>query len=235
MSVDSLKCFFLNKGHFHSSPVNLNTFIPDPSSDTLFGCFYILAYGMAQYETNKHMTNNALEKQRKFKCIEDLQNKGRTCSTNILGGIPLSQYAIQLGTCEYIDLSIFFGLCHAYNIDTAYIYRKRYYSTYIHDDSSEESSKKQIYILNISNIFGEQAIPSYYLTLVDYSSINWNDMYLLHTISNPLPSSKTITKATLLHIIKTFSDTIYDPFIADIDKCKKTHLYEHAKTILKLI
>lgn len=228
--LNRLHCFFLNHDHFREDRTYDTTIVPDQDSDTLFVCFYILTYGLVEYQKNTHMMNRSLERQLKFKCIDYLSKRltGTKKSATDL------HYESQLGTSKYIDLPTFFALCEAYNTNVVFIHGNRYYTNGM-DDIHSSIEDKDVPLLCISNITGSGSKePSYYLKTVRSKSIPWDTMYKLHTLTSPLPPIRTMSKNDIIQLIHRFEDTP-DRSLKDMNKDKKTHLYAHAETLLKLI
>jgi hypothetical protein len=226
MLLSRLHCFFLNHNHFRQDHVDDTTIAPDKHSDTLFGCFYILTYGVSEYQKHTHMTNRSLDRQLKFQCIEYLSKRitgSKKTATDI-------HYETQLGVCDRIDLYTFFGLCEAYNSKVIFINGNRYYAVGMDGivTTTVEYQETYVSVLCISDE------PSYYLKTVSTRSIPWNDLYRLHTLESPLPPARTLSKNDIIQILYRFTDTS-DTCINDMNREKKTHLYARAQTLLKLI
>jgi hypothetical protein len=185
---------------------------------------------VVEYQKNIHMINSSFEHQLKFKCIDYLSKRitgTKKTATDL-------HYESQLGTSKYIDLHTFFALCKAYQKNVVFIHGNKYYTNGM-DDINSSVEDQDVSLLCISNIDGKDPQePSYYLKTVCSKSIAWDTMYRLHTLVSPLPPIRTMSKNDIIQLIHRFEDTP-ERSIKEMNKDKKTHLYAHAQTLLKLI
>ena len=103
--------------------------------DSLFWCFYILKYGYSKYEMevgNQHFT---IEKQEKFKYIDELRKPLNKDLLKIHKIKPLSLLEDDLANQERISIKTFFALCIIENINVILIDKRKVYEVLTTDDS----------------------------------------------------------------------------------------------------
>ena len=222
--ITQLNQFFLKNVHFKKDSIDVNIFNPKESSDTLFGCFYILTYGIVEYEKKSHMMNTTHENQLKFKCINHITHR-KLHLGGISKGLPEFHYENTLGNNIHIDLHTFFGLCYAYDVPVAYIQGNKYYYT----SNSHPLDINHIHVLTKS---GHPTKPLYCIHQANTDSIQWNELYRLVAPASPLPPVQTMSKSTLLTIIERFYT---GDSLGIVTKYTKKQLYECAQGLLKLI
>ena len=220
MTTIQVSPFFLKKSHLQLiAPVNATSINPESSEDSLFGCFYIMAYGIVEYEKNIHMMNRSHEKQLKFKCIEKLS------ASNVLH----DQCASILGNNQYIDIPTFFELCKAYHISATYIHKNIYYTT----ESTHTPGNINLLCVH-TNSTSRQNASRYTINQVPYDSIHWNDMYQVWSIGYPLPPISKIPKASIIQLLDKFAN-LQEILPNKLTTYSKKHIYECAERLLKLI
>ena len=102
--------------------------------DSLFWCFYILKYGLSKYEMevgNQHFT---IEKQEKFKYIDEIR---KTTNKDLLKTHKIKPFSLledDLANQERISIKTFFALCIIENINILLIDKRKVYEIIMSDD-----------------------------------------------------------------------------------------------------
>jgi hypothetical protein len=223
--IYNLSNFFLIEDHFKSKPVDGSSIYPAPDTDELFGCFYILKYGVVKYETTIHLNKHEIETYSKLECLEYIfKNKPAVRKLNRL--LSAAYYAERLEVGTKIDLHTFFILCHLYNLNITYICNKVYYTTLSNEALSLDPDDTLRYILC------KKSTHSYHIQEVTQSDMNiGNTMFRIHSLASPLPDISKMSKDQLVHILETYCN---NGDIASIFTSRKL-LYDYVKSLLKLI
>ena len=223
--IYNLSNFFLNGDHFKSKPVDGSIIYPAPDTDELFGCFYILKYGVVKYETTIHLNKHEIETYSKLECLEDVfKNKSLVRKLNRL--LSSAYYAERLEVGTNIDLQTFFVLCHLYNLKITYICNKVYYTTLSDEEISLDPEDTLRYILckKSAHSYHIQEVPQRIMSI-------GNTMFRIHSLASPLPDINKMSKDQLMHILETYCTKVD---IASIPTSRKL-LYDYVKSLLKLI
>lgn len=113
-------------------------FVPE-EKDTLFWCFYILAYGIDKYN-GLHSRNIVVEKKIKIDLIEIFrQNNIKSIIKERKLG-PISNIENSLLNEKSIDLKTFEALCIIKDISCVYLFNRCYYPINIEDDENNNES-----------------------------------------------------------------------------------------------
>ena len=102
--------------------------------DSLFWCFFILKYGFSKYEMEVGNQHFSIEKQEKFKYIDELR---KTCNKDLLKMHkikPLSLLEDDLANQDRISIKTFFALCIVEKINVMLIDKRKVYEVLITDD-----------------------------------------------------------------------------------------------------
>ena len=102
--------------------------------DSLFWCFYILKYGFSKYEMEVGNQHFQIEKQEKFKYIDEIR---KTCNKDLLKMHkikPLTLIEDDLANQERISIKTFFALCIIENINIILIDKRKIYEVLTIDD-----------------------------------------------------------------------------------------------------
>jgi len=130
---DTLKPLLKSKDP--TSPIKPKDTIYKPfKKDSLFWCFYILKHGFSKYEIEVGNQHFSIEKQEKFKYIDELR---KTCNKDLLKMHkikPLSLLEDDLANQERISIKTFFALCIVEKINVMLIDKRKVYEILITDD-----------------------------------------------------------------------------------------------------
>ena len=102
--------------------------------DSLFWCFFILKYGFSKYEMEVGNQHFSIEKQEKFKYIDELR---KICNKDLLKMHkikPLSLLEDDLANQDRISIKTFFALCIVEKINVMLIDKRKVYEVLITDD-----------------------------------------------------------------------------------------------------
>jgi hypothetical protein len=102
--------------------------------DSLFWCFFILKYGFSKYEMEVGNQHFQIEKQEKFKYIDQIR---KTCNKDLLKMHkikPLTLIEDDLANQERISVKTFFALCIIENINIILIDKRKIYEILTTDD-----------------------------------------------------------------------------------------------------
>ena len=102
--------------------------------DSLFWCFFILKYGFSKYEMEVGNQHFSIEKQEKFKYIDELR---KTCNKDLLKMHkikPVSLLEDDLANQDRISIKTFFALCIVEKINVMLIDKRKVYEVLITDD-----------------------------------------------------------------------------------------------------
>jgi hypothetical protein len=102
--------------------------------DSLFWCFYILKYGFSKYEMEVGNQYFSIEKQEKFKYIDELRKPSNKDLLKIHKIKPLSLLEDDLANQERISIKTFFALCVIENMNIILIDKRKVYEILTTDD-----------------------------------------------------------------------------------------------------
>jgi hypothetical protein len=102
--------------------------------DSLFWCFYILKYGFSKYEMEVGNQQFSIEKQEKFKYIDELRKQSNKDLLKIHKIKPLSLLEDDLANQERISIKTFFALCIIENMNIILIDKRKVYEVLTTDD-----------------------------------------------------------------------------------------------------
>ena len=102
--------------------------------DSLFWCFYILKYGFSKYEMEVGNQHFSIEKQEKFKYIDELHKPIKKDLLKIHKIKPLSLLEDDLANQERISIKTFFALCINENMNVILIDKRKVYEVLTTDD-----------------------------------------------------------------------------------------------------
>lgn len=223
--IYNLSAFFLNNDHFKARPIDGSIVYPAPDTDALFGCFYILKYGVVKYETTIHLNKHEIETYSKLECLEYIF-KNKTSVRKLNRILPIEHYSERLDTGRRIDLPTFFILCHLYNLKITYIYNNIYYTTWSDEDMQLSTPE------NIHYLLCKKPDDVYYIQKVAQSHMNLsNNMFRIHSLASPLPDIGKMSKDQLVYILETYCVNVDGVPVPSLKKS----LYDYVKSLLKLI
>lgn len=106
--------------------------------DSLFWCFFILKNGFSKYEMEVGNQDFSIEKQEKFKYIDELRKPCNKDLLKIHKIKPLSLLEDDLANQERISIKTFFALCIVEKINVILIDKRKIYEVIITDDPKIE-------------------------------------------------------------------------------------------------
>jgi len=106
--------------------------------DSLFWCFFILKHGFSKYEMEVGNQDFSIEKQEKFKYIDELRKPCNKDLLKIHKIKPLSLLEDDLANQERISIKTFFALCIVEKINVILIDKRKIYEMLITDDPKIE-------------------------------------------------------------------------------------------------
>jgi hypothetical protein len=224
MLMNQLSCFFFKDIHFRSISIDETKLYTQPNTDSLLGCFYILKHGITQYERNVHIMKD-FDVSFKYECM-DYITKNKKKVNSFHKKFSSIHFITILSSNTHIDIETFFMLCYLYDISITYIHELLFYSTAYPCESST-----YIKVLCKTNDFKNKTI-SYHIENIPYTSISWENMYQITSITYPLPDITKISKEQLMHILSTFCSNKEK---THHNITNKRDLYECVNSLLKLI
>ena len=190
---------------------NNGNFIP-PQEDKLFWCFFVIKYGLDEYELLGTHTFEK-EKQVKFEMIEKIRKKKDVLKANQFK--PIHSFEDDLANNKVISLNTFMALLCLENKNITYIENKKMF----HCCRNEED----MYILHKK----ENNVPYYELDMnVDKQKIDGlRDTHII------MPSFQTKLKAMSSYTLDELKEMCdkYDIVIPSNKKILKIDLYERIK------
>jgi hypothetical protein len=114
--------------------VTKDTIYKPYKKDSLFWCFYILKYGFSKYEMEVGNQQFSIEKQEKFKYIDELRKAVNKDLLKIHKIKPLSLLEDDLANQERISIKTFFALCIIENMNIILIDKRKVYEVLTTDD-----------------------------------------------------------------------------------------------------
>ena len=100
--------------------------------DTLFWCFYILKYGISNYEMEIGNQHFVVEKKEKIQYVETIRTKKEILKLHKIK--PISEVEFDLANNEQISIKTFFSLCAIENINAMIIDKRKKYELLCNDD-----------------------------------------------------------------------------------------------------
>jgi len=114
--------------------VSKDTIYKPYKKDSLFWCFYILKYGFSKYEMEVGNQHFPIEKQEKFKYIDELRKQNNKDVLKIHKIKPLSLLEDDLANQERISIKTFFALCIIENMNIILIDKRKVYEVLTTDN-----------------------------------------------------------------------------------------------------
>ena len=183
-------------------------------SDSLFWCFYILKYGLSKYEMevgNQHFT---IEKQEKFKYIDEIR---KTVNKDLLKTHKIKPFSLledDLANQERISIKTFFALCIIENINILLIDKRKVYEIMMSDDP-------KIHVVHRNSVSYEHHIE----LDITASAINvYKDTY--YKMSSFDVSLKSMASYKLEELIELCNKLGVDLETSDKKKYLKKDIYE---------
>lgn len=118
-----------------NKPQNQNTnrdLYKPRQKDSLFWCFYILKYGISNYEMDIGNQHFVVEKKEKFKYVETIRTKKEVLKLHKIK--PISEVEFDLANNEQISIKTFFSLCAIENINAIIIDKRKKYELICNDE-----------------------------------------------------------------------------------------------------
>jgi hypothetical protein len=192
--------------------------------DSLFWCFYILKHGFSKYEMEVGNQHFSIEKQEKFKYIDELR---KTCNKDLLKMHkikPLSLLEDDLANQERISIKTFFALCIVEKINVMLIDKRKVYEILITDDP-------KIHVIHRNSISYEHHIELDVST--DAINVYRETYYKMSTFDATLKSMASYKVEELLELCKKLNISLEHPFKEEKDgkeekkkKLGKKDIYE---------
>ena len=120
-------------------------FFKPKQKDSLFWCFYILKYGYGKYEIEVRNQSFVIEKQEKFKYIEEMRSAENKALIKMYKIKPLSELEDDLANKLQISIKVFFALCVVEKINVLLIDNRKLYECLCNDSEI-------IYVVHKNNI-----------------------------------------------------------------------------------
>ena len=111
-----------------------DTMYKPSKKDSLFWCFYILKYGFSKYEMEVGNQHFLIEKEEKFKYIDELRKQSNKDLLKIHKIKPLSLLEDDLANQSKISIKTFFALCIIENMNVILIDKRKAYEVLTTDD-----------------------------------------------------------------------------------------------------
>jgi hypothetical protein len=210
-SKDTLKPLLKSKDSI--SPIKPKDTIYKPfKKDSLFWCFYILKHGFSKYEMEVGNQHFSIEKQEKFKYIDELR---KTCNKDLLKMHkikPLSLLEDDLANQERISIKTFFALCIVEKINVMLIDKRKVYEILITDDP-------KIHVIHRNSVSYEHHIE---LDIsVDAINVYRETYYKMSTFDVSLKSMASYKVEELLDLCKKLDIVLSNENQEEKEKKKK--------------
>jgi len=179
--------------------------------DSLFWCFFILKHGFSKYEMEVGNQHFSIEKQEKFKYIDELR---KTCNKDLLKMHkikPLSLLEDDLANQERISIKTFFALCIVEKINVMLIDKRKVYEILITDDP-------KIHVIHRNSVSYEHHIELDVST--DAINMYRETYYKMSTFDVSLKSMASYKVEELLDLCKKL-DIVLDQSFKEEKKEKK--------------
>ena len=128
------KTIHINSKNKLKQMVSKDTIYKPYKKDSLFWCFYILKYGFSKYEMEVGNQHFPIEKQEKFKYIDELRKQSNKDLLKIHKIKPLSLLEDDLANQERISIKTFFALCIIENMNIILIDKRKVYEVLTTDN-----------------------------------------------------------------------------------------------------
>jgi|688.fasta_scaffold539742_2 hypothetical protein len=188
--------------------------------DSLFWCFFILKHGFSKYEMEVGNQQFSIEKQEKFKYIDELR---KTCNKDLLKMHkikPLSLLEDDLANQERISIKTFFALCIVEKINVMLIDKRKVYEILITDDP-------KIHIIHRNSISYEHHIELD--VLPETINMYRETYYKMTTFDASLKSMASYKVEELLELCKKLDISLEPHFKEEKDKKEKDKKEEEKK------
>ena len=203
-----------------SKPVKIllkDTIYKPFKKDSLFWCFYILKYGFSKYEMEVGNQHFSIEKQEKFKYIDELRKK---CNKELLKMHkikPLSLLEDDLANQERISIKTFFALCIVEKINVMIIDKRKVYEILITDDP-------KIHVIHRNSVSYEHHIELD--VSIDKINIYRETYYKMSTFDVSLKSMASYKVEELLELCKKLDIILEQNLDEKKKKLGKKDIYE---------
>ena len=171
--------------------------------DSLFWCFFILKYGFSKYEMEVGNQHFSIEKQEKFKYIDELR---KTCNKDLLKMHkikPLSLLEDDLANQDRISIKTFFALCIVEKINVMLIDKRKVYEVLITDDP-------KIHVIHRNSVSYEHHIELD--VSIDAINMYRESYYKMSTFDVSLKSIASYKVEELLELCKKLNIVLDQPF-----------------------
>lgn len=183
--------------------------------DSLFWCFFILKHGFSKYEMEVGNQHFSIEKQEKFKYIDELR---KTCNKDLIKMHkikPLNLLEDDLANQERISIKTFFALCIVEKINVMLIDKRKVYEIIITDDP-------KIHVIHRNSISYEHHIELD--VSIDAINVYRETYYKMSTFDVSLKSIASYKVEELLDLCKKLDIVLDQPFKEVEEKEKKKKL-----------
>lgn len=182
--------------------------------DSLFWCFYILKYGFSKYEMEVGNQHFSIEKQEKFKYIDELRKQTNKDLLKIHKIKPFSLLEDDLANQERISIKTFFSLCIIENMNIILIDKRKIYEILTTDDP-------KIHVIHRNSVSYE-----HYIELdVPTDKINmYKDNY--YKMTNFDTSLKAMTSYKVEELLELCKKLEINTDIKEKKKMSKKDIYE---------
>jgi len=185
--------------------------------DSLFWCFYILKYGFSKYEMEVGNQHFSIEKQEKFKYIDELRKKCNKELIKMHKIKPLSLLEDDLANQERISIKTFFALCIVEKINVMIIDKRKVYEILITDDP-------KIHVIHRNSVSYEHHIELD--VSIDKINIYRETYYKMSTFDVSLKSMASYKVEELLELCKKLDIILEEKLDEKKKKLGKKDIYE---------
>lgn len=183
-------------------------------SDSLFWCFYILKYGLSKYEMEVGNQHFIIEKQEKFKYIDELR---KTTVKELLKTHKIKPFSLledDLANQSRISIKTFFALCIVENINVILIDKRKIYEIMMTDDP-------KIHVVHRNSMSYEHHIELD--VTIDAINVYKDTYYKISSFDSGLKTMTSYKVEELLELCKKL-DIVLD--VSDKKRYLKKDIYE---------
>lgn len=203
-------------------PLNKLTFIPF-QKDTLFWCFYIMKYGLENYNLLGEHTF-VLEKKLKFQYVEDSRKQSDLLKSKKL--ICMSELENQLANDSIIQLGTFLSLCVLENLNVIYFNSRTYYEIILTEFGVTHVIEKQPspllkYKKNQTTNHNNSSVYGYVGLLNDDLKTHRLSCYKMETLDKPLKCISSYKVKEIEDICNLFKINIFSEENTEYSNNKK--------------
>lgn len=171
-----------------------NEFFFPTLNDSLFWCFYIIKYGLTEYEMMRYK-NDIVARQIKIEYIEKIRKEKQLIKTHKFD--TFSNIENNLANESILNIKTFLTLCVLENINVLLINNKCYYELFNNDLDN-------IYIISISNKYNKRFYGYKVVTRNDIEGLT-SSLFKLDNIDKPIKSMSAYKINELIDICNKLS------------------------------